>query len=114
MTVGGAWGRPAALVVALLAVLLTACTPPAAPAPAPPPPTAAPRPSQVVVAVDDLGAGFNPHLLAHQSPVTTALAGLVLPSVFRPDADGGAAARPDGRHQRPGDRRRTRSRSPTS
>ena len=89
MTVGGAWGRPAALAVALFAVLLTACTPPAAPAPAPPPPTAAPRPSQVVVAVDDLGAGFNPHLLAHQSPVTTALAGLVLPSVFRPDADGG-------------------------
>jgi len=89
VTVGGAWGRPAALVVALFAVLLTACTPPAAPAPAPPPPTAAPRPSQVVVAVDDLGAGFNPHLLAHQSPVTTALAGLVLPSVFRPDADGG-------------------------
>ena len=88
MTVGGAWGRPAALVVALLAVLLTACTPPAAPAPAPPPPTAAPQPSQLVVAVDDLGAGFNPHLLAHQSPVTTALAGLVLPSVFRPDADG--------------------------
>ena len=88
MTVGGAWQRPAALVVALFAVLLTACTPPAAPAPAPPPPTAAPRPSQVVVAVDDLGAGFNPHLLAHQSPVTTALAGLVLPSVFRPDADG--------------------------
>ena len=89
MTVGGASGRPAALAVALFAVLLTACTPPAAPAPAPPPPTAAPRPSQVVVAVDDLGAGFNPHLLAHQSPVTTALAGLVLPSVFRPDADGG-------------------------
>ena len=88
MTVGGAWGRAAVLVVALLAALLTACTPPATPAPAPPPPTAAPQPSQVVVAVDDLGAGFNPHLLAHQSPVTTALAGLVLPSVFRPDADG--------------------------
>jgi ABC-type transport system substrate-binding protein len=72
----------------LLAGLLAACTTPAAPAPAPPPPTAAPQPSQVVVAVDDLGAGFNPHLIAHQSPVTTALAGLVLPSVFRPDADG--------------------------
>jgi ABC-type transport system substrate-binding protein len=38
--------------------------------------------------VDDLGPGFNPHLLAHQSPVTTALATLVLPSVFRPDATG--------------------------
>jgi ABC-type transport system substrate-binding protein len=90
VTVGGAWGRAAVLLVALLAALLTACTPPPAPAPAPapPPPTAAPQPSQVVVAVDDLGAGFNPHLLAHQSPVTTALAGLVLPSAFRPDADG--------------------------
>ena len=68
------------------------CSPPAprpaAPAPAPPPPTAAPQPSQIVVAVDDLGAGFNPHLLAHQSPVTTALAGLALPSVFRPDVNG--------------------------
>ncbi len=41
-----------------------------------------------MVGVDDLGAGFNPHLLAHISPVTTALATLVLPSVFRPDAAG--------------------------
>ena len=41
-----------------------------------------------MVGVDDLGAGFNPHLLAHLSPVTTALATLVLPSVFRPDANG--------------------------
>jgi ABC-type transport system substrate-binding protein len=88
VTVGGPWGRVAAMVVVLLAGLLAACTTPAAPAPPPPPPTAAPQPSQVVVAVDDLGAGFNPHLIAHQSPVTTALAGLVLPSVFRPDADG--------------------------
>jgi ABC-type transport system substrate-binding protein len=40
------------------------------------------------VAVDDIGPGFNPHLLAHQSPVTTAVASLVLPSVFRPDATG--------------------------
>ena len=88
MTVGGPWGRAATLVVALLAALLTACTAPATPTPEPPPPTAAPQPTQVVVAVDDLGAGFNPHLLAHQSPVTTALAGLVLPSVFRPDANG--------------------------
>ena len=77
------------MLVALLAVLLlAACTTPAAPAPAPPPPTAAPQPSQIVVAVDDLGAGFNPHLLAHQSPVTTALASLALPSVFRPDING--------------------------
>jgi ABC-type transport system substrate-binding protein len=86
-------GRPMAPLAALFAVLLplvllVACTAPAAPPPAPPPPTPAPQPSQIVVAVDDLGAGFNPHLLAHQSPVTTALAGLVLPSVFRPDVNG--------------------------
>jgi ABC-type transport system substrate-binding protein len=80
-------GRVPALVV-LLAVLLAACSGTPAPAPAPPPPTPAPKPSEIVVAVDDLGPGFNPHLLAHQSPVTTALAGLVLPSVFRPDATG--------------------------
>jgi ABC-type transport system substrate-binding protein len=78
----------------LLAVLLTACAPAPAPAPAPPPPTPAPQPSQVVVAVDDIGPGFNPHLLAHQSPVTTALAGLVLPSVFRPDPTGALALDP--------------------
>ena len=41
----------------------------------------------VVVAVDDLGTGFNPHLLADQSPVGTAVASLVLPSVFRPSTD---------------------------
>jgi ABC-type transport system substrate-binding protein len=72
----------------LLAVLLAACTGTPAPAPAPPPPAPAPEPSQIVVAVDDIGPGFNPHLLAHQSPVTTAVANLVLPSVFRPDANG--------------------------
>ena len=76
------------LLCVLLAFLLAACTTEPTPPPAPPPPTAPPQPSQVVVAVDDLGPGFNPHLLAHQSPVTTALASLVLPSVFRPDASG--------------------------
>ncbi|WP_308258896.1 ABC transporter family substrate-binding protein [Pseudonocardia sp. H11422] len=81
----------AALAVLLVTVLaaLAGCTaqPPPQPAPAPEP---APRtePTQIVVGVDALGAGFNPHLLAHQSPVTTAVATLVLPSVFRPDATG--------------------------
>ncbi len=93
MTVGGPCtrtvrGRGAMLVALLAVLLLAACTTPAAPAPAPPPPTVEPQPSQIVVAVDDLGAGFNPHLLAHQSPVTTALAALALPSVFRPDVNG--------------------------
>ncbi|MGH3570200.1 MAG: ABC transporter substrate-binding protein, partial [Pseudonocardia sp.] len=55
----------------------------------PPAPAAAPaEPTRLVVAVDELGPGFNPHVLAHLSPTTTALATLVLPSVFRPDADG--------------------------
>ena len=56
------------------------------PTPAPPPP--APEPRQLVFAVDDLGQGFNPHLLSDLSPIATAVASLVLPSVFRPGADG--------------------------
>ena len=69
---------------------LAACTDARPPRrPPPPPPTAAPAAhAELVVGVDDLGPGFNPHLLAHRSPVTTALATLVLPSVFRPDIDG--------------------------
>lgn len=70
----------------LLAVLLAGCTTPPPPAPDP---VADAEPMQLVVAVDELGPGFNPHLLAHQSTVTTALATLVLPSVFRPDGHGG-------------------------
>lgn len=38
----------------------------------------------VVVAIDDIGMGFNPHLLANQSPVNAAVSSLVLPSPFRP------------------------------
>lgn len=38
----------------------------------------------IVVAIDEVGLGFNPHLLAHQSPVSTAIGTLVLPSPFRP------------------------------
>lgn len=93
-----AWRGVAALLAAL-AVLLTGCTA-GPPAPPPPPPAGGggpvepgqpPEPSELVVAVDDLGAGFNPHLLAHASPTTTAVAALVLPSVFRPTAGGGLA-----------------------
>ena len=87
LSVGGTGGRTALLAV-LLALLLAACTGAPAPPPTPPPPSPEPEPTQVVVAVDELGAGFNPHLLAHQSTVTTALAGLALPSVFRPDPTG--------------------------
>jgi ABC-type transport system substrate-binding protein len=66
---------------------------------APPPPlvttpvasTTANRPvnkGEVVVGVDSMAGGFNPHKLADQSAVTTALANLLLPSVFRPAPDG--------------------------
>ena len=78
----------AALVLALVVALAACSNEPVAPPPPAPIPTPQAEPTRLVVGVDDMGAGFNPHLLAHQSPVTTALATLVLPSVFRPDADG--------------------------
>ena len=62
------------------------------PTPAPPPP--APEPRQLVFAVDDLGQGFNPHLLSDLSPISTAVASLVLPSVFRPGPDGALTMNP--------------------
>jgi ABC-type transport system substrate-binding protein len=46
------------------------------------------NPGEVVVGVDSLAGGFNPHKMADQSPVTTALSTLLLPSVFRPAPDG--------------------------
>jgi ABC-type transport system substrate-binding protein len=72
----------------LLAVLMAGCTNVPVQQPPAPVPTPPPQPTRLVVGVGDLGAGFNPHLLADLSPVTTALAALVLPSVFRPDANG--------------------------
>lgn len=66
----------------------------------PPPPivstpktsTTTPRPAdattEVVVGVDSVSGGYNPHTLADQSATTNALAALMLPSVFRPAADG--------------------------
>ncbi|MEV1293294.1 ABC transporter substrate-binding protein [Pseudonocardia sp. NPDC049635] len=80
---------PALLLACLLAVV--ACS--ADPQPAPPPDIDAPTepittPTRVVAGVDELGPGFNPHLRSDQSPVTTAIATMALPSVFRPDADG--------------------------
>ncbi|MFC7343204.1 ABC transporter family substrate-binding protein [Saccharopolyspora griseoalba] len=59
---------------------------------APAPPTtsepARPMPIEVVVGVDQLEGGFNPHTLADLSPTSSALASLMLPSVFRPDPSG--------------------------
>ncbi len=82
-----------------MSVLVTAsCTvkPPPAPqstetsnSPAPLPPKA----TQIIMGIDSIGAGFNPHLLSDQSPVNAAISALVLPSAFRPVPD---AATPTG------------------
>jgi len=44
--------------------------------------------SHIVVGVDGIGGGYNPHELSDQSAVTTALSTLLLPSVFRTAPDG--------------------------
>lgn len=106
---GGA-RRPAAAVPSpvLRAVLLGVVVLLAGCAANPPPPvagppasttTAAPLPAPpgdpartLVVEVDDLGPGFNPHRVADLAPVSTAVADLVLPSAFRPRGTGTTAA----------------------
>ncbi len=85
--------RQASLSGALIAVTvlaLTACTP--APRYVDTPVTS-PVPDdvdtgEVVVGVSTLAGGYNPHDIADQSAITTALADVVLPSVFRPGPDG--------------------------
>lgn len=78
---------------ALVSVLaLAGCT--VSPPPAPrstettktvvPPP---PKMNQIIMAIDWIGPGFNPHLQSDQSPVNAAISALVLPSSFRPIAD---------------------------
>ena len=87
-------GRPRRLPTAgalLSVVVLGACTvdPPPAPQstatalPAAP----APKAAQIIMAIDSIGAGFNPHLLSDQSPVNAAISSLVFPSSFRPVPD---------------------------
>ncbi|HVQ99238.1 MAG TPA: ABC transporter family substrate-binding protein, partial [Mycobacterium sp.] len=43
--------------------------------------------TQIIMAIDSIGAGFNPHLLSDLSAVNAAISALVLPSAFRPVAD---------------------------
>ena len=43
--------------------------------------------TQIIMAIDSIGAGFNPHLMSDQSPVNAAISSLVLPSSFRPIPD---------------------------
>lgn len=73
-------------------LLMTSCTVSPPPAPqstetaesTPPPPLKA---TQIIMAIDSIGPGFNPHLLSDQSPVNAAISSLVLPSSFRPIPD---------------------------
>ena len=50
----------------------------------PPPPLKA---TQIIMAIDSIGPGFNAHLLSDLSPVNAAISSLVLPSSFRPVPD---------------------------
>jgi ABC-type transport system substrate-binding protein len=72
-------------------VLLGGCAvdPPPAPQSTETPQAAAPAPkaTQIIMAIDSIGAGFNPHLLSDQSPVNASISALVLPSAFRPVPD---------------------------
>ena len=72
--------------------LLVGCTvnpPPAPQSTDTPVSTATPKPkaTQIIVGIDNIGPGFNPHLLSDQSPVSAAISALVLPSAFRPIPD---------------------------
>lgn len=82
----------AAVLLALMGLTLAACTVSPPPAPqstdtphnTPPPPQ---RITQIIMGIDSIGAGFNPHLLSDLSPVNAAISALVLPSAFRPVPD---------------------------
>ncbi|MFJ6669647.1 ABC transporter family substrate-binding protein [Actinosynnema sp. NPDC091369] len=86
--------RKVLAVVAALALAGCTATPPPPLVPSTPGMTVVPKEKQneVVVGVDDVKGGYNPHTLASQSTVTTALASLLLPSTFRTDADGSPRA----------------------
>ena len=87
--------RAGALVSAAVLVLtqaISGCTvnPPPAPQSTETPKSAAPPPpriSQIIMGIDSIGAGFNPHLRSDLSAVTAAISALVLPSAFRPVPD---------------------------
>src|SRR4051812_315692 len=72
--------------------LVSGCTVSPPPAPqstdtskSPPPPPL--KATQIIMAIDSIGPGFNSHLLSDQSPVNAAISSLVLPSSFRPVSD---------------------------
>ncbi|MGH3825543.1 MAG: ABC transporter family substrate-binding protein [Pseudonocardiaceae bacterium] len=81
-------GCARAVVTALITgAVLVACASPSPPLLAPRQPANSPSPipspkREVVLGVDRLVGGFNPHTLADLTPVSEAVAGLVLPSAF--------------------------------
>ena len=85
----------AGVLVSLLAFAGCTVSPPPAPQStetsrsSPPPPQ---RKTQIIMGIDSIGAGFNPHLLSDLSAVNAAISALVLPSAFRPVADAGTPA----------------------
>ncbi|TDV47082.1 ABC transporter family substrate-binding protein [Actinophytocola oryzae] len=79
-----------ALLAIVALVALAACTP--APrrvdTPFVSPSNAPVDAGEVVVGVDSIAGGYNPHNFADQSAITTGLSQMLLPSVFRPGPDG--------------------------
>ena len=94
-------GRAArALLLGALVTMLAGCTPPGLPAPlapsaAPSGSGVAPGVGSVIVGVDGVPAGFNPHAIADYSPAARAVDALVLPSVSRVRPDGSTALDPE-------------------
>ncbi|MGV9713556.1 ABC transporter family substrate-binding protein [Gordonia sp. NPDC003424] len=74
--------------VGVVAMLLAACSasppPPVRETAAPATPAEYPTEKTIYIATDSIGNGFNPHIGADQSTVTTAIAAMTLPSAFRP------------------------------
>jgi ABC-type transport system substrate-binding protein len=83
------------VLISLAGLALAACTvnPPPAPQSTDTPHNSGPPPqrvTQIIMGIDSIGAGFNPHLLSDLSPVNAAISSLVLPSAFRPVPDPGS------------------------
>ncbi|MGK2320101.1 ABC transporter family substrate-binding protein [Gordonia rhizosphera] len=78
-----------AVVLALIGAV-AACSanppPPVRETAAPATPAEYPTEKTIYIATDSIGGGFNPHVGADQSSVTTAIAAMTLPSAFQPVA----------------------------
>jgi ABC-type transport system substrate-binding protein len=79
-----------ALLAIVALVALAGCTPAPrlSPTPVASPSNTPVDAGEVVVGVDTIAGGYNPHTFADQSAITTALSEMTLPSVFRPGPDG--------------------------